>query len=556
MHFRLILSLTLILIPLELFGQQKVNIRVNAAVTQGAFQPSWAYFGHDEPNFTYMQYGKPLIFKLSAMSPSPVHIRTHNLLTTGDGTAALKWGSTNVYTEDVSGHAVYDWTILDRIFDTYRDAGITPFVEIGFMPKALSTRPEPYQHDFPRGSIFTGWAYPPQDYSKWAELVHQWVLHSVKRYGRHAVESWDWEVWNEPDIGYWQGKPEEYDELYDYAVDAVKRALPTARVGGPGTTNPSNPKAAAFFRNFLEHCVRGKNYATGKTGAPLDFISFHAKGGVKIVAGHLQMDIGRHVANISHGFEIVAGFPALSKLPIVISESDPEGCAACSVAAHPENAYRNSSQYASYNAAVLRAALELAERDKVNLQGVLTWAFEFEDQPYFSGYRALITRDVDLPVMNGFRLLGLMGGERIEAESSGGLGVDSILRLSARSAQDVNVIATRGEHEVSVMVWNYQDDEMPAPPLPIAVDVDGLGGAIHQVLLQHYGVDENNSNSYTAWKAMGSPQDPTPEQHAALVKAGQLQMANPPQWVHVAEGKVHLDFPLPSQGVALLQLRW
>ena len=209
MHFRLILSLTLILIPLELFGQQKVNIRVNAAVTQGAFQPSWAYFGHDEPNFTYMQYGKPLIFKLSAMSPSPVHIRTHNLLTTGDGTAALKWGSTNVYTEDVSGHAVYDWTILDRIFDTYRDAGITPFVEIGFMPKALSTRPEPYQHDFPRGSIFTGWAYPPQDYSKWAELVHQWVLHSVKRYGRHAVESWDWEVWNEPDIGYWQGKPEE-----------------------------------------------------------------------------------------------------------------------------------------------------------------------------------------------------------------------------------------------------------------------------------------------------------------------------------------------------------
>ncbi len=556
MRFRYSLFLALALLPLGLFGQQKVEIRVNAAVTQGVLHPNWAYFGHDEPNFTYMKYGKQLIFDLSAMSPYSVHIRTHNLLTTGNGTAALKWGSTNAYTEDASGHAVYDWTILDRIFDTYREAGITPFVEIGFMPKALSTHPEPYQHDFPKGSIFTGWAYPPKDYAKWAELVRQWVLHSIERYGRRGVESWDWEVWNEPDIGYWQGKPEEYDELYDYAVDAVKRALPTAHVGGPGTTNPSNPRAAEYFKSFLEHCVRGKNYATGKTGAPLDFISFHAKGGIKLVDGHVQMEIRRHVANISSGFDIVGSFPTLHHLPIVISESDPEGCAACSVAAHPENAYRNSSQYASYNAAVLKAALELAQRDKVNLQGVLAWAFEFEDQPYFSGFRTLITRDVDLPVMNGFRLFGLMGRERVQAESSAGLNVDSILSSSARSGPDVNVLATRGDHEVSILVWNYQDDELSAPSLPIDLGVEGMGGPIHQVLLKHYRIDENTSNSYTAWKEIGSPQDPSAEQHAALVKSGQLQMANPPQWVKVADGKVHIDFPLPSQGVSLLQLSW
>lgn len=549
-------AITLLLCPLKIFSQQAVSVRVNANVTQGAFKPYWAYFGHDEPNFTYMKYGKELISKLSALSPGPVHIRTHNLLTTGDGTPALKWGSTNAYTEDASGHAVYDWTILDRIFDTYRDAGITPYVEIGFMPRALSTHPDPYQHDWPKGSIFTGWAYPPKDYARWSELVRQWVLHCVARYGRKAVESWDWEVWNEPDIGYWQGKPAEYDELYDFSADAVKRALPNARVGGPGTTNPGNPRAAAFFRSFLEHCVRGRNYATGKTGAPLDFISFHAKGSVKMAGGHVEMGLRTHLANIDNGFKIVASFPSLRHLPIVISESDPEGCAACSVAAHPENAYRNSPQYASYNAAVLRGALELAARYQVNLQGMLTWAFEFEEKPYFAGFRALTTRDIDLPVLNGFRLFGLMGGERIKAESSAGVAVDSIPGVSAPGVSEINALATRAGREASILVWNYQDDETPAPSVPVALEVAGLGGTMHQVRLTQYQIDENTSNAYAAWQQMGSPPELSAEQHAQLVKAGQLQMANPPQWIKVVGGRVHFDFPIPSQGLVLLQLSW
>jgi xylan 1,4-beta-xylosidase len=168
----------------------------------------------------------------------------------------------------------------------------------------------------------------------------------------------------------------------------------------------------------------------------------------------------------------------------------------------------------------------------------------------------LITRDVDLPVMGGFRMFGLMGKERVQAESSAGLSVDSILSSSARSAPDVNVLATRGEHEVSILVWNYQDDEVSSPEVPLDMAVEGLGGATHQFLLQHYRVDESTSNSYTAWKEMGSPQNPTPEQHDKLVKAGQLQMANPPRWIKVADGKLHLDFPLPSQGISLLHLSW
>ena len=117
-----------------------VTIRVNASRTSGEMRPVWRFFGHDEPNYTYMKDGQKLLSQLADLSPRPVYIRTHNLLTSGDGTPALKWGSTGVYSEDADGNPKYDWTILDRIFDTYRERGVKPYVQIGFMPEALSTQ--------------------------------------------------------------------------------------------------------------------------------------------------------------------------------------------------------------------------------------------------------------------------------------------------------------------------------------------------------------------------------------------------------------------------------
>src|SRR6185312_425053 len=229
-------------------AQDHVSITVQSNVTRGPMTPVWAWFGHDEPNYTYMPDGRKLLSALEKISPVPVHMRTHNLLTTGDGSPALKWGSTNAYTEDANGKPVYDWTIVDRIFDTYMQRGIKPLVEIGFMPEALSSHPVPYKHSWTPtgGALYTGWAYPPTDYYKWRELVYQWVKHSVARYGKKEVASWYWEVWNEPDIGYWHGTPEEYMKLYDFAADGLKRALPTARVGGPHVTGPNGERTQRF----------------------------------------------------------------------------------------------------------------------------------------------------------------------------------------------------------------------------------------------------------------------------------------------------------------------
>jgi xylan 1,4-beta-xylosidase len=136
-----------------------ISIRVQADQSDGPMSPVWNYFGYDEPNYTYAPNGKRLLGELAALDAAPVYVRVHNLLTTGDGSSSLKWGSTNVYSEDASGHPIYSWVIVDQIFDTFQAANIKPLVEIGFMPKALSIHPEPYRHDFPRtpvSDIYTG----------------------------------------------------------------------------------------------------------------------------------------------------------------------------------------------------------------------------------------------------------------------------------------------------------------------------------------------------------------------------------------------------------------
>jgi xylan 1,4-beta-xylosidase len=546
-----------LLAPSQQGAPEPVDIRVHAGERIGPMTPMWAFFGYDEPNYTYMRDGRKLLSELAELSPAPVYVRAHNLLTSGDGTPGLKWGSTGAYTEDAQGNPRYDWTIVDRIFDTYVERKMKPLVEIGFMPEALSTKPVPYRHDWapglPYNRIYTGWAYPPKDYARWGELVHQWVRHSVERYGRSEVESWYWEVWNEPDIGYWQGTPEEYRKLYDFAADGVKRALPTARIGGPHVTGPLGERTQTFFREFLEHCLRGTNHATGRTGSPLDFVAFHAKGAPRVVDGHVRMGISGHLRAIANGFQIVSSYPELAKLPIIIGESDPEGCAACSVKTNPENAYRNGTMYSSYTAAQIARTYELADRHGVNLLGSVTWAFEFEDQPWFAGFRDLATNGVDKPVLNVFRMLGKMGGDRVRVASSGAAAVDEIMKSGVRGAPEINALASRRGDAVQLMVWNYHDDDVPVTASEVRIAIEGLSPGRRTVT--HYRIDGQHSNSYGAWLKMGSPQPPTAAQAVELEKAGKLTELEVPRAIDVGpDGVLTLGFALPRQGVSLIAI--
>ncbi len=544
------------LTSLCVYAQAPVNIQVDASVKKERFRPIWKYFGYDEPNYTYTENGRKLIGELSSLSESPVYIRAHNLLTSGDAKPALKWGSTNAYTEDAAGNPVYNWTVVDRILQTYLDLKAKPFVEIGFMPKALSSRPEPYQHDWPKTDLYLGWTYPPNDYRKWGELVYQLVRHCVEKYGREEAQLWYWEVWNEPNISYWHGTPEQFNELYDHTAAAVKRALPQAKIGGPASTGPANAKAAAFLQQFLEHCSTGRNYVTGKTGSPLDFITYHAKGSPRVIGDHIQMGLAQNMKDVAKGFEIVRSFPKFSDLPIVLTESDPEGCAACSARTYPQNSYRNGALYPAYVAVAMDTILKLAARDRANIKGMLTWAFEFEDQPYFDGFRTLATNGVDKPVLNIFRMAGLMKGDLVKVQSDGALPLDAVLNEGARRNPDIDALAVVSENKLSVLIWNYHDDDVPAAPAAVNLHLTGLPEKSQRLLVRHYRIDADHSNSFNVWKQMGSPQHPTAEQYAKLEAAGQLQLLESPKWIANNGAKAELGFSLPRQGISLVELSW
>jgi xylan 1,4-beta-xylosidase len=536
-------------------GARAVAIRVRADRPGDELRPIWRFFGADEPNYATMKDGEQLLRELGRLGPPQTYFRTHNLLTSGDGTPAFKWGSTGAYREDGQGKPVYDWTLVDRIFDTYLGRKVRPYVQVGFMPRDLSVKPEPYQHHWKPGvrydAIFTGWAYPPKDHGKWAELVHQWAKHCVEKYGRPEVESWYWEVWNEPNIGYWRGTREEFFKLHDHATDAVRRALPTARVGGPDSAG-----GGQFLRQFLEHCLRGTNHATGKQGTPLDFVSFHAKGAPRFVDGHVRMGLANHLRAIDSSFGIIASFPELKGRPVVIGESDPDGCAACSAELYPQNRYRNGALYASYTAASFARKHDLAAKHGVNLEGALTWAFEFEDQPYFAGFRVLATNGIALPVLNVFRMFGRMGGRRLPADSDGAVPLDAILKDGVRDRADVAALASLDGKGLCVLVWHYHDDDVPGPDAAVELTVQGLDRSHKQARLTHYRIDGEHSNAYTAWQKMGAPRQPSAEQRAALEKASELALWEGPRAVEVRDGQVALRFPMPWQSVSLLRLEW
>ena len=256
------------------------------------------------------------------------------------------------------------------------------------------------------------------------------------------------------------------------------------------------------------------------------------------------------------GFEIVAKYPQYIHLPIILSEADPEGCAACSMKVNPANAYRNGPLYATYAAAAIKALFELQDRTKVNLLAMLSWSFEFEGKQYFEGFRTLATNGVDKPVLNVFRMAALMSGERVLTSSTGQVPLDDILSSGVTQAPDVDAIATKADREAAVMLWNYHDDDLPAPGARVQVTVAGIPSGIKKVLLEHYRIDDTHSNSYSAWKAMGSPQTPTPEQYARLKEAGQLELLSSPQWLDVSNGKVTIGTDLPRQATSLMIIEW
>ena len=548
--FTVLLLLLLGSRPVSAGQTETVKISVDATSPGKPLKHVWQYYGYDECNYTTSSGAKELMKTLVKINPESVYLRQHFLLASGDGKPSLKWSSTTIYTEDADGNPVYDWQIMDEIMDAIVESGSLPLIEIGFMPQDLSVRPTPYKSSDPFRMKGYGVYYPPKDYDKWAELIRQWARHSNQRY-QNVEKTWSWELWNEPNIRYWQGTFEEYCKLFDYTEQALHEILPKASLGGPHTAG-----APPFLRQFLEHCLRGKNYVSGRRGTRLDYIGFHSKGRTKYIDGHPQMDLGRNLRTNKQGFAIIAGFPEYKNTPIIIGECDPEGAAALSSRVHPANGYRNGSAYAAYEAALMKYTLDLADRQGVNLQGVLTWAFMFDGKDYFEGFRTLSTNGIHKPVLNAFKMLGMLQGRRIPLTSSGALGLERILEKGIRDEPDIDGMAVATQESVQTLIWNYHDDMVKVAPASIELKIQAPQNASTRARITHYRIDDNHSNAYTQWLKLNSPQKPTPDTLARLHTAGELEFLEPVQYYDVHKGNVKLNFSLPRYGISLIEIRW
>jgi xylan 1,4-beta-xylosidase len=530
--------------------ENTVHFSIDSRQTGKRFTPIWTYFGYDECNATTSEDGKALLRELANICQRPPHIRTHFLLCSGDGAYDLKWGATNVYTEDRMGNPVYDWKILDEIVDTVVQAGCRHHFQFGFMPAALAPPDKPYKNTgLKKHGKNTGVSSPPVDYHKWATVIKTVTDRYVKRYPE-AASTWNWETWNEPNIGFFGGSFEEFCTLNDFSARAFRDVLPGGRYGGPHTAG------GGWLTEFMEHCANGVNYATGRKGTPLEFIAFHSKGTTNMVNGHPQMQLQKNLRVCDEALAAIASNKTYRRTPVIIGEYDPEGTAALSAKVKPANAYRNESIYAAYEVALMKHTLDLAKSHNINLEGALTWAFMFENKAYFEGFRALTTNGIKKPVFNAFVMLGMLRGNRIDLNSSGALGLQNILKTGVRNEADIDGMAFRSEGKTQAILWHYHDDMAEAPGRSISLSVTAPSNSVQQARVTHYRIDRHHSNAHTRWLEMGSPQKLSTEQKRVLKLHGSLELLSPVIVKTVRQNTLTMDFELPRSAVSLLEVEW
>ena len=536
--------------------KKHVQVDVDGGLILGEQEHFWKYIGYDECNYTYIPEGKALLKKFFDLGDGPYFVRTHFMFCTGNCHGTYKFGSTNLYTED-DGKPVYDFAVYDAIVDAQLEAGHLPFLELGFMPMDLA---DPAPLGVPMEySVYKekGWSCPPKDYQKWYDLILELSKHLRDRYGAEKISRWRFELWNEPDIFYWSGTPQQYCDLYDYTETALHAVLPEARLSGPAVTGILEKGSARdFLKLFLEHCSHGKNACTGETGTRLDFITFHTKGGgfpFQIRAPKEEPSVERLIRHVANGLEVIRECGYAGK-EIVLSEADPDGWAAGGMYDNANMIFRNTEYYASYVAAAYTKLEQLRRKENAQIYP-LAWAFLFPGERCFEGTRTFTTQGIQKPIFNLFKLFGKLGTESLQLNSEG-----EQPEGEEEARADVSGIAVRKDQSVvQVLLYSHHQDRDRTDSQQVCVNVRNLeaslGKKVSQVCVKHWRIDREHSNAYAQWIKEGLPLYPDAEQYASICARQDLECMGEEQVIPVQEDAVSLFFSMPAHSVSLLEIR-
>jgi len=535
-----------------------VKVNVDASKWQGTLPHNWNYVGYDECNYTHSPGGMELIRKFGNLE-KPYYMRTHHMLCTGTCHGQYKWGSTNVYTEDKKGKPVYDFTVIDKMCDIWLNSNCKPFFEIGFMPMDMVDLSD---IDNVHRNLYNeykriGWNRPPKDYDKWYGLIRALAEHLLSRYGKPELETWYFEMWNEPDISYWSGTTDEFCKLYDYTEAAIHDVCSSLRLGGPATCGAleSDSRAANFLRDFLKHTKSGKNHKTGKTGTRLDFTSFHTKGGGYSFTTKKELEKTPSVKRLLDQVKICGTIIrecGYGDLECILSEADPDGWAAGGRFDNPAFDFRNTEYYASYVASSYKNIHDLAVEMKMDIRP-LAWAFMFEGERCFEGTRTFSTQGIDKAMFNVFKLYAKLGSQLVGFSST--LDKDPMKYKDfwgqAEGAEIDGWATLTGTRSLQTLIYCHEDSWATDGVFPVEFNAEKLPFE-GPYKITRYLIDKDHSNAYAEWVRQGRPDWPTEGQHAAIKARSELELAEPVRTVVPMDGKVKLAFEMTVKSVTLV----
>ncbi|MCK9367667.1 MAG: glycosyl hydrolase family 39 [Metallibacterium scheffleri] len=415
------------------------------------------------------------------------------------------------------GKPVYNFSLVDQIYDGLLARGVKPYVELGFMPRELAADPADTN-----GFWYHPITSPPKSYKLWDGMIQAFARHLIARYGIDEVSTWYFEVWNEPNLNFWAGKPKQatYFKLYANTARALKEVSPRLRVGGPATAQ------AAWVPQFLDYMHAHD--------VPVDFVSAHTYG-------------DDTAQNVFHKDEHI---PRRAMVCDAVAKVDRE------IAQSP---YPHLPLiYSEYNATYMNLPnvtdsaymgpylAETVDRcaGKVTMMSYWTFSDVFEEQgvvktPFYGGYGLVSAYGMRKPAFNAFALLHKLGHARLPVQGD-------------------DVIATRRrDGTLALALWNYAPpvnltpryvDRAPsAPDKRFDVRIAHLAAGSYATLWR---VGRHHADVMRLYDAMGRPAYPTPAQTGQLRRAGMLA---PPQVLPIRDG--HIEVTLPPYGLALLEVR-
>jgi xylan 1,4-beta-xylosidase len=409
-----------------------------------------------------------------------------------------------VYNEDEHGEPVFNFAYVDEIYDGLLQRGVRPLVEIGFMPRKLAFNPDALHPFWYKQNVS-----PPKSLARWDRLIEEFGRHLVARYGIEEVSKWYFEVWNEPNIDFWNGIPRDksYYELYEHTARALKGVDSRLRVGGPATA------AADWVPEFLRYA---KSH-----GAPVDFISTHgyADDTVENLFGtneDIPMDdrVCRAVAKVRR--EIQASH--LPNLPLFWTEWNVQGM--------------NESRDTAFVGPALANTIRACD-GAVEMLSFWTFSDVFEEggpipRPFEGHFGLRAKGGINKPSFYAFSLLHRLGEQRI-----------------ANPSRDV-IVTRRSDGTIVVAVWNLVDPDATGKPVHMTLRFEGIpAGATASISA----VDESRGNALAAYRAMGSPQYPTQDQVRKMNQATALPV---PDRKQLRDGALELD--LGVNALALIEV--